>query len=67
MDQLLCAYLSHIHYWYEVGMLNIHICMVITYSRSKDQPGKVTSRAGDQLNGGKQYFPVPVRAQEFSS
>ena len=21
MDQLMCASLSHIHYWYEVGML----------------------------------------------
>ena len=23
MDQLICAYLSHTHYWYEVGMLKV--------------------------------------------
>ena len=23
MDQLICASLSHIHYWYEVGMLKV--------------------------------------------
>ena len=23
MDQLLCAFLSHTHYWYDVGMLKI--------------------------------------------
>ena len=23
MDQLTCAYLSHTHYWYEVGMLKV--------------------------------------------
>ena len=24
MDQLICASLSHTHYWYEVGMLKVH-------------------------------------------
>ena len=38
MDQLICASLSHTHYWYEVGMLKVPacmyvVCMVITYSR----------------------------------
>ena len=23
MDQLICAFLSHTHYWYEVGMLEV--------------------------------------------
>ena len=23
MDQLICAYLSHSHFWYEVGMLKV--------------------------------------------
>ena len=32
MDQLICASLSHTHFWYEVGML-MYVCMVITYSR----------------------------------
>ena len=38
-------------------------CMVITYSKSKDQPGKVANPARGQLNRGKnEYFPVPVYA-----
>ena len=23
MDQIICAFLSHTHYWYEVGMLKV--------------------------------------------
>ena len=26
MDQLICASLSHTHYWYEVGMLKVPAC-----------------------------------------
>ena len=37
-------------------------CMVITYSKSKDQPGKVANPARGQLNRENDYFPVPVRA-----
>ena len=33
--------------------------MVITYSKSKDQPGKVANPARGQLNREKYYFPVP--------
>ena len=33
-----------------------------TYSKSMDQPGKVTSPARGQLNKGCEYSPVPVRA-----
>ena len=29
MDQLICAPLSHIHYWYEVGMLKINIYLLV--------------------------------------
>ena len=25
MDQLICGSLSHIHYWYEVGMLKVPV------------------------------------------
>ena len=41
MDQLICASLSHTHYWYEVGMLKVPVvilgydwwlCMVINIS-----------------------------------
>ena len=36
--------------------------MVITWSKGKDQPGKVASPARGQLNRENKYFPVPVRA-----
>ena len=32
------------------------------YSKSMDQPGKVTNPARGQLNMENEYFPVPVRA-----
>ena len=36
--------------------------MVITYSESMDQPGKVANPARGQLNRENEYFPVRVRA-----
>ena len=33
--------------------------MVITYSKGKDQPGKVASPARGQLNREDEYFPCP--------
>ena len=38
------------------------VCVVITYSKSIDQPGKVTNPARGQLNRENEYFPVSVRA-----
>ena len=38
------------------------ICTVITYSKSKDRPGKVANPARGQLNGENENFPVPFRA-----
>ena len=38
------------------------VCMVITYSKSKDQPGKIVNPARGQLNRETVYFPVRVRA-----
>ena len=35
--------------------------MVITYSKGKDQPGKVVNPARGQLNRENVFFPVPVR------
>ena len=32
MEQLICVSLSHAHYWYEVGMLEV-VCMVIHIAR----------------------------------
>ena len=50
MDQLICASLSHTHYWHEVGMLKVSALSHIYISDGKDQPGKVASPAGGQLN-----------------
>ena len=38
------------------------VCMVITYSRSMDQPGKVANLARGQPKRENEHFPVPVRA-----
>ena len=41
----------------------MHACMYgHTYSKSKDQPGKVANPARGQLSRENEYFPVPVRA-----
>ena len=37
-------------------------CMVITYSKGKDQPGKAGNPARGQLNRGKYHSLVHVRA-----
>ena len=39
-----------------------YVCMVITDSKSMDQPGKVANPARGQLNRENEYFPVRVRA-----
>ena len=44
-----------------VSLVCVYICMVITYSQNKDQPGKVANPACGQLNKGNKYFPVPLR------
>ena len=38
------------------------VCMVITYGKGMDQPGKVANPARSQLNRENEYSPVPVRA-----
>ena len=38
------------------------VCMVITYIKSKDQPGKIDNPARGELNKEKLYFPVRVCA-----
>ena len=54
MDQLICASLSHTHYWYEVGMWEV--------PARTDQSGMVANRARGQLDLENEYFAVPVRA-----
>ena len=36
--------------------------MVSTYTKGKDQPGKVANPSRGQLNRENEYFPVPVDA-----
>ena len=43
----------------------MYVCMVITYSKGKDQPGKVANFARGQLNRENVFSPIPVRAWEF--
>ena len=40
----------------------MYVCMVITYSKGKDQPGKVANPTRGQVKRENEYFPVPVRA-----
>ena len=40
----------------------IYVCMLITYSKGKYQPGKVANPARGQLDRKNKYFPVLVRA-----
>ena len=44
---------------------DMYACMVITYSKIKDQPEKVGNPPHGQLNREYGFFPVPVSAREF--
>ena len=40
-----------------------YVCIVITYSKGKDQPRKVANPARDYLNNKENvFFSIPVRA-----
>ena len=41
------------------------LCMVVTYSKGKDQPGKIANPARGQLDRENEYLRVPVRTREF--
>ena len=43
----------------------MYVCVVITYSKGKDQSDKVDNPARGQLNKENVCFPVPVRTWEF--
>ena len=47
--------------WLDGGVQN-EVCMVITYSKSMDQPSKVVNPARSQLSRENEYFPVRVCA-----
>ena len=38
MDQLICASLSHTHYWYEMGMLKVPACMYVLNCTQMSDP-----------------------------
>ena len=40
----------------------MYVCMVITFSKSMDRPGKVANPFRGQLNWENEYFFVTVRA-----
>ena len=43
--------------------IGVHVCLYgHTYSKGKDQPGKVAHPARGQLNRENKLFAVPVRA-----
>ena len=46
MDQLICASLSHTHYWYEVGMLKVPAKLLSTNS-THGAPKRTGSLSGD--------------------
>ena len=43
----------------------LYVYMVMAYSKSMDQPGKVANPARGQLNRENEHFPVPVRARKI--
>ena len=40
----------------------MYVCIVITHSKAKDQPGKVVNPARGQLKRENVFSPVPIRA-----
>ena len=44
------------------GSMLVCMVIIITYSKSMDQPGKVAIPARGQLNRENEYFPIRVRA-----
>ena len=53
---------SHIVLLIDTTQYSMYVCMVITYSKSMDQSGKVANPARCQLNREKENFPVLLRA-----
>ena len=57
MDQLLYASIFPTPI---LGTVDMYVCMVITYSKGKDQLGKVANPARGQLMNRDFFFPVSV-------
>ena len=48
-------------YMYDYSDMYVYVCMLITYSKGKDQPGKVANLARGQLTRENELLPVSVR------
>ena len=48
-----------------VYLLRMYVCIVITYSKNMDQPGKVADNARGQLNREKNGYFLPSLAPEY--
>ena len=46
MDQIICAYLSHTHFWYEVDMLEVPAVNMQTYERRYFQHAHFIPKVG---------------------
>ena len=53
---------SFYEFFFQQPIIMYDVCMVITYSKSMDQPGKVANPARGQLNRENEQFLVPIRA-----
>ena len=66
MDQLICASLSHTHYWYEVGMLKYRKLLIVGVGKSTWTQGGTHNKrsfvcAAFFLGGGKSGIKKLVR------
>ena len=62
IDQLICASLSHTHYWFEVGMLKVPAAITIHYYTVPGMsylPPPDFSQVIAQFHGGKILFETP--------
>ena len=56
MDQLICAPLSHTHYWYEVGMMLKYLLLIPKYNRTMQELFFVFSLLTGKGYGGPSWF-----------
>ena len=61
-DSICMYHFPHHFYTFCAFTSYMYICMVITYSKSMDPPGKVSNPGRGRLNRKNEYFPVRVRA-----
>ena len=67
MDQLICASLSHTHYWYEVGMLKVPAVKVILQSSTTGVSLTPSHLLVKAIQGGNHGCPHPLVHQTHKS